>query len=151
MTQINSPPGRQTVALFNANSDTVEMVRRMLDASGLVCLIGCNVAELKKERPNFASYLRLHDPDVVIFDISPPYVENWAFFQTVHNVKAMEGRGLVLTTPNKQRLDEAAGENSKAFEIVGKPYDLAQIKGAIDAALTRALEAGGPRLAGSAR
>jgi hypothetical protein len=70
MTQINSTPCRQTVALFNANSDTVEMVSRMLDASGLVCLIGCHFADLKKGHVNFARYLREHDPDVVIFDIS---------------------------------------------------------------------------------
>ena len=42
---------------------------------------------------------------------------------------------LVLTTTNKARLDETVGVDSEALEIVGKPYDLEQIKGAIDAAL----------------
>ena len=54
--------------------------------------------------------------------------------------KALEGRGLVLTTTNRQRLDEVIGEDSEAFEIVGKPYDLNQIKGALDIALKRAHE-----------
>ena len=52
------------------------------------------------------------------------YAENWAFFNTVRSVKAMEGRGLVLTTTNKNRLDEVVGADSAAIEIVGKPCDL---------------------------
>lgn len=60
---------------------------------------------------------------MVIFDISPPYRENWEFFTTLRDGKAMGGRGLVLTTTNKDRLDETVGEDSRAFEIVGKPYE----------------------------
>jgi DNA-binding response OmpR family regulator len=131
---------RQVVALFNASDDTVEMVQRMLDASGFNCLIGCHFSDLKKGRIDFARYLAEHDPDVVIFDISPPYKENWDFFKTLRDAKAMEGRGLVLTTTNKSRLDETVGKDSDAFEVVGKPYDLDQIKAAIDEALTRARE-----------
>jgi hypothetical protein len=53
----------------------------------------------------------------------------------------MEGRGLVLTTTNKERLDAAVGKDSEAFEIVGKPYDLRQIGDAIREALNRARRA----------
>jgi DNA-binding response OmpR family regulator len=124
------------VALFNASDDTVDMVRRMLGASGFSCLIGCHFADLKKGFIDFARYLERHRPDVVIIDISPPYAENWDFFKTLRDDVAMRGRGLVLTTTNKARLDETVGEDSRAFEIIGKPYDLDQIKAAIDAAIT---------------
>jgi len=138
MKQAVSTPAKQVVALFNASDDTFEMVQRMLDASGFDCLVGCHFADLKKGTIDFARYLGKHEPEVVIFDISPPYQENWDFFKTLRNVKAMEGRGLVLTTTNKKRLDETVGKDSKAFEIVGKPYDLDQIKVAIHLALERA-------------
>ena len=134
MTQTTSTHISQVVALINASDDTVDMVQRMLDASGFNCLIGCHFADLKKGRIDFSRYLGQHDPDVVIFDISPPYKENWDFFKTLRDAKAMEGRGLVLTTTNKARLDETVGKDSDAFEIVGKPYDLDQIKVAIHAA-----------------
>jgi DNA-binding response OmpR family regulator len=137
MTHGASTHTRQVVALFNASDDTVEMVQRMLDASGFNCLIGCHFSDLKKGRIDFARYLDAHDPDVVIFDISPPYKENWDFFKTLRDAKGMEGRGLVLTTTNKARLDETVGKDSDAFEVVGKPYDLDQIKGAIHAAERR--------------
>jgi DNA-binding response OmpR family regulator len=140
--QVVAPTG-QVVALFNASDDTVEMVRRMLGASGFDCLVGCHFSDLKKGAGNFARFVDTHDPDVVIFDISPPYQENWDFFKTLREAKAMDGRGLVLTTTNKARLDEAAASDSKAFELVGKPYDLDQIKAAIHQALRRAREVKG--------
>jgi DNA-binding response OmpR family regulator len=127
---------RQVVALFNASDDTVEMVQQML-ASDFHCLIGCRFSDLKKGRIDFARFVGEHNPRVVIFDISPPYEENWQFFKTLRDDQVMLGRGLVLTTTNKERLDETAGNDSTAFEIVGKPYDLAQIKGAIAAAVAR--------------
>ena len=126
---------RQTVALFNASDDTVEMVQGMLNASGLSCLIGCHFADLKRGRIDFERYLTRHNPDVVIVDISPPYQENWAFFLTLREMPVMEGRVLVLTTTNKKRLDEVIGADSATIEIVGKPYDLEQISAAIHSAL----------------
>ena len=129
---------KQVVALFNASDDTVDMVQRMLGASGLHCLVGCHFTDLKKGAVDFVRYMARHEPDVLIFDISPPYLENWQFFKTLRDGKAMNGRGLVVTTTNKDRLDEAVGADSEAIEIVGKPYDLDQIKEAIHASLKRA-------------
>jgi len=135
MVQAANTGRAHTVALFNASDDTVEMVQGMLNASGLSCLIGCHFADLKRGRIDFERYLTKHNPDVVIIDISPPYQDNWAFFLTLREMKAMQGRGLVVTTTNKKRLDEVIGTDSATFEIVGKPYDLGQISAAIHSAL----------------
>lgn len=134
------PIAKSVVALFNSSDDTVDMVRRMLDASGsgFATLIGCRLADLKKGRVDFERYVALHQPQVVVVDISPPYAENWAFFKTIRDSMAMKGRGLVLTTTSKDRLDETVGRDSEALEIVGKPYDLRQIESAIRAAMKRA-------------
>jgi len=138
MAQINSTESKYVVALFNASDDTVEMVQRMLDAAGVHCLVGCHFADLRKGNVDFVRYLAQHDPKVVVFDISPPYEENWAFFKTLRDAKTMTGRGLVLTTTNKDRLDEVVGGDSTALEVVGKPYDLKQIMRAIDEAARKA-------------
>ena len=135
MVQVSDRRQEHTVALFDASDDTVEMVQQMLSAAGLCCLVGCPFADLKRGRTDFARYIAKHNPDVVVFDISPPYEENWAFLQTLCGTEAMVGRGLVVTTTNKQRLDEILGADSAALEIVGKPYDLDQIRRAIAASL----------------
>jgi hypothetical protein len=69
---------KPAVALINASDDTVEMVQRMLSATGIDCLTGCHFADLKKGNVDFAQFLGKHDPQVVIFDISPPYADSTA-------------------------------------------------------------------------
>jgi DNA-binding response OmpR family regulator len=127
------------VALFNASDDTIDMVQRLLtDSGGDQTLIWCHFADLKKGIVNFGKYMDKHNPEVVIFDLSPPYDENWQFFKTMRDAKTMQGRGIVLTTTNKNRLDEVLGEDSKALEVVGRPKDLHQIDAAIKAETRRA-------------
>src|SRR3984893_11183092 len=94
------------VALFNASDDTIDMVQRLLTAAGdEQTLIWCHFADLKKGIVDFGKYMDKHNPEVVIFDLSPPYDENRRFFKTMRDAKTMKGRGLVLTTTNKARLD----------------------------------------------
>jgi hypothetical protein len=131
-----TPHSRKTadgvVALFNASDDTIDMVQGLLTASGGgQTLIWCHFADLKKGIVDFAKYMERHNPEVVIFDLSPPYDENWVFFKTMRDAETMKGRGVVLTTTNKNRLDEALGEDSHALEVVGRPKDLQQIDAAI--------------------
>lgn len=122
------------VALFNASDDTVDMVQALLTGShNEQTLIWCHFADLKKGVVDFGKYMEQHNPEVVIFDLSPPYDENWRFFKTMRDAETMEGRGIVLTTTNKNRLDEVLGEDSLALEVVGKAEDLAQIDAAIRA------------------
>jgi len=129
------------VALFNASDDTIDMVQKLLTQSGGdQTLIWCHFADLRKGIVDFDRYMNKHNPEVVIFDLSPPYDENWRFFKTMRDAKTMEGRGVVLTTTNKNRLDEVLGEDSHALEVVGRPRDLQQIAAAIKSE-TRTAEA----------
>jgi DNA-binding response OmpR family regulator len=127
------------VALFNASDDTIDMIQALLiEAGGAQSLVGCHFADLKKGVVDFKKYLNKHNPEVVIFDISPPYDENWQFFKTMRDADVMRGRGSVLTTTNKNRLDEVLGTDSRALEVVGKPKDLKQIQAAIAAETQKA-------------
>jgi len=134
---VKTAPG--IVALFNASDDTIDMVQNLLTASGGdQTLIWCHFADLKKGVVNFGRYMEKHNPEVVIFDLSPPYDENWHFFKTMRDATTMQGRGVVLTTTNKDRLDEVLGEDSHALEVVGRAKDLQQIDDAIKAETLKA-------------
>ena len=117
------------VALFNASDDTIDMIQTILKkGDGAQTLMWCHFADLKKGIVDFGKYVAKHNPEVVVFDISPPYDENWKFYKTMRDADAMRGRGSVLTTTNKNRLDEVLGADSHALEVVGKPEDLKQIQ-----------------------
>src|SRR5580704_17934587 len=122
------------VALFNASDDTIDMIQNLLTTSGGdQTLIWCHFADLKKGIVDFGKYMNKHNPEVVIFDLSPPYDENWQFFKTMRDANTMKRRGVVLTTTNKAQLDEVLGEDSYALEVVGKPQDLHKFGAAIKA------------------
>ena len=145
------PSSRKTtegiVALFSANDDTIGIIRTVLtEAGGVQSLVSCRFADIKKGVVDFVKYLDKYNPEVVMFHISPPYEENWQFFKMVRDSEAMHGRGEVLTTTNKARLDEVLGTNSYALEVVGQPKDLHWIQVAI-AAETRKAEKARPALA----
>ncbi len=63
---------------------------------------------------------------MIIYDIAPPYEENWKFFQLIKGAKAAEGRQFVLTTTNRAALEQFVGEID-AIEIIGKPFDLDEV------------------------
>lgn len=141
MVTLQSPPRKNgrtqlgTVAMFSASDQTVAMMQDLLiEAGNNQSLIQCPFADLKRGITNFEKYLDLHNPEVVIFDISPPYDANWAFFTTIRDHAVMQGRGVVLTTTSKDHLDELNGEESDAFEVVGTLADHALILAAIKAA-----------------
>lgn len=97
------------VALFNACDDTVEMVRCMLSVGGYTCVVGCQLADVKTGTLDVAAFLTRHQPDVRLFDISPPCQENWRCFESLRRGDLLGGRGVVLTPPHKARLDETVG------------------------------------------
>lgn len=127
------------VALFNASDDTIDMVQGLLNETNTgQSLVWCHFADLKKGIIDFEKYLTKHNPEVVVFDISPPYDENWTFFKTMRDAGSMRHRGAVLTTTNKNRLDEVLGQDSHALEVVGRPKDLLEIRLAIVAETVKA-------------
>jgi hypothetical protein len=130
------------VALFNASDDTIDMVQTILkEGDKAQTLVWCHFADLKKGIVDVAKWLSKHNPEVVVFDISPPYDENWKYYTTMRDSDAMRGRGSVLTTTNKNRLDEVLGSDSHALEVVGRPKDLKLIQMEIAGETLKAREA----------
>ena len=130
------------VALFNASDDTIDMIQTILKEGDMAqTLVWCHFADLKKGIVDVAKWLSKHNPEVVIFDISPPYDENWKYYKTMRDFDEMRGRGSVLTTTNKARLDEVLGSDSRALEVVGRPEDLELIRTEIAAQTVKAREA----------
>ena len=72
-------------------------------------------------------FLQQHDPQVVIYDIAPPYDANWQLFQHISEMRVMRDRQIVLTSSNARQVEQLAGRREKIYEIVGKPLDLDQI------------------------
>jgi DNA-binding NarL/FixJ family response regulator len=134
----NLPRGTMTkagakIAILNSNEDTVEMLRIHLEAAGMVT-VGGHVPDIKRGKLDLQEFVGRHRPAVVVWDIGPPYEENWTFFNLVRTTDAARQVRFVLTTTNRDRLVKVCGD-CDPIEIVGKPYDLDQVKKAVENAL----------------
>ena len=122
------------VAVVNSSPDTVEILRATLAQAGMtvVCAYTHEIRDGKIDVQNFASE---HQPQVVVYDLAPPYDQNWRLFQDVRHTTALNRCRFIITSTNPERAYEIAGRDEHIYEIVGKPYDLLEIAQAVKGAL----------------
>ena len=120
------------LAIVNTSVDLAEMLAEAAKEEGYRTVTGW-VSEFRSGRQDLAAFLREHEPDVVLWDIAIPYEENWRYLQSVRAANIMGDCPLVLTTTNKRALEALVGPTN-TLEVVGKPYDLAELFAAVERA-----------------
>lgn len=100
-------------------------------------VVTAHVPDIKRGRQDFVALIERYDPTVILYDIAPPYEENWTFLRLLQDLEPVRGRAWVLTTTNKRMLESLVGPTD-AHEIVGKPYDIEQVTAAVRRAAERA-------------
>jgi DNA-binding NtrC family response regulator len=121
------------VAVINSSADTVEMLRLSLQREGFDT-VTAHIDEVKRGTLHFPRFLQEHDPRAIVYDVSPPYDQNWTFLDMLRRLDVMQGRAVVVTTTHKGNLEKLVGP-TEAIEIIGKPYDIEQVVAAVKRAV----------------
>jgi hypothetical protein len=131
LNQMPDPAPRPLVAaIFNTSPDIVDLLRRALEPAGIVT-VSVLTHQIREGVVDVDSFLRQHDPTVIVYDIAPPYDANWSLFQHVCRMEPMRSRRVVLTSINPRHVEHLAGRNERVYEVVGKPLDMDQIVQAV--------------------
>jgi hypothetical protein len=124
------------VAVVNTNPDLVELLKVRIEAAGFVVLV-LHIAEIRAGL-DLAAVLKQHDPQVIVYDLVPPYERTWRFFDHLRE-SAFTNRRFVLTTPNAQALRRLVGRDELVYEILDGGSDIDAIVQAVrEAARARA-------------
>ena len=121
---MEKPP---VVAVINSTPDIIDMLRVAFEGAGIVT-VGTFTHAVRDGEVDIETFMRQHDPRVILYDIAPPYPNNWLLFQHIANLPVMKGKHFILTTTNKAHVEKlATGTKLPIFEIVGTPYDIEQL------------------------
>lgn len=109
------------VAVLDTSIDFINLLAELLQLEGYGTV--CDYTPLFRDgKKDIAAFLRQHKPQVIVYDIALPYMENWKFFNHVRELVGNDCQFVVVTT-NKKALDSLVGETN-SLEIIGKPLDL---------------------------
>jgi CheY-like chemotaxis protein len=117
------------VAIFNTSEDTTDLLRIVFENAGFV-VVTAFTNRLRDGKVDLEAFMRQHQPRVIVYDIAVPYEQNWRLYEHVRSAPACRGVSFVLTTTNVRYVQKLAGDE-ELYEIIGKPYDLDQILGAV--------------------
>ena len=133
------------VALFNSNLDAIAMLGRLLESAGF-SVMSALIPDVRNGRYDVNAMLDRHDPSVIVYDIGPPYEENWKMFEELRASTSMRHRRCVITAVNASRVEELARSDDRIYEVVDKQSDLVEIVHAVkEAARARVIRAPQPR------
>src|SRR5215813_5167987 len=120
MTALSTPV---TIAIVNSNEELLKVLKDFFEQEGYT-VATAHVRTFREHLETIEPFLAKYDPQVLIWDIAPPYDEAWRFLQTIRQLPLLQGRQFILTTTNERQVRAVAGSDEKIVEIVCKPYDL---------------------------
>jgi CheY-like chemotaxis protein len=114
------------VAIVNTNPDLVRILRVSLEQVGFVVLV-IHIEDIKLGSTDVDMLLDQHDPKVIVYDVAPPYDQNWRFLDHLRTHTDFRGRQFVLTSVNTKRLRDIVKNDESVYEVAGQPTDIEEV------------------------
>ena len=99
------------VAVVNTNPDLVRLLRVALEHAGFVVLV-MHIEDIKLGATDMDMLLNQHDPKVIVYDVAPPYDQNWRFLDHLRASTSFRGRQFVQL--GKREANAGAGAQGRA-------------------------------------
>ncbi len=122
--------------IINSSDDLLEVLSETFAEHGLTSATA-HVADLKRHPEQIAPLIHKARPRCIMLDIAPLYDDTWRWFREQFATHPdVDGIPIIVTTTNLAAL-RSYGIEEPIYEIVGKPFDIDRIVGAVERALAR--------------
>lgn len=118
------------VAIVNTNPELVCILRMSLEKAGFVTIV-IHIEDLRTGEANIRPLLEEHNPQVVVFDLAPPYNAHWRFLDHLRASTNFKGRRFVLTSVNVRAAQRVVGMEETVQEIIGQDADVLEVVRAV--------------------
>jgi DNA-binding NtrC family response regulator len=118
------------IAVMNSSQDLVDFLQASLVPDGFRAVT--HVSTIRSGAAGPLTFLWEHQPDAVVYSVSPPYRESWDILAEVR--RRWSQACFVVVTTNVGALRQWIGPTD-AMELLGKPFDLDQLTRAVQQAL----------------
>jgi DNA-binding response OmpR family regulator len=125
----------QKVAILNTDFDTLEGLALALGDAGFRPVI---LNTRGATRGELTDFIGSTDPDVVVYDIGPPYIEAMRHWNELRRVQIVRGRPFVLTTTGRGLELGCFGDDDT--EVLEKPFSFERLVRAVRRAVRRCRE-----------
>jgi CheY-like chemotaxis protein len=110
------------IAVFNSSDDMVELLRVLFERHGFV-VVSSHITSIRKGELDLAAFVGQHQPDVVVYDVIPPYDRQWRFLEHLRQTSPLKALPFVLTSSNASATRELAGTDEQVIEVLGRPFE----------------------------
>src|SRR3989442_5029457 len=122
------------VAIFNSRDEVIEAIRSALENDGFET-VTARLAEIQNGTLDLVAFIKVHGPDVIVYDLPRPYEAHWNFLRLMKETTSLKDRMWILTTTDKEALEAAVGASDVVEIIVGQPYGADDVVEAVHVAL----------------
>ena len=112
---------RPVVAVLNNMEDLVRMFAEILRGAGYD-VVTAMLSDARRGEVDLVAFLKEHDPPVIVYDVSFPYAVNWTMLVGLRDRGALDGRGVLVTTPNRRAMRDLLHVED-VLEITGLPEE----------------------------
>src|SRR2546427_10084396 len=91
------------VAIFNSRDEVIEAIRSALENDGFET-VTARLAEIQNGTVDLGAFIKVHDPDVIVYDLPRPYENHWNFLRLMKETTPLKDRMRLLSTTAKEGL-----------------------------------------------
>ena len=88
------------VAIFNTSPDAINLLQDVLEHAGM-SVVCAYTFDTREGNVDLHAFLRIHRPNVILYDIAPPCKRNWQLLEQLRQTVLTDYR-FVITSTNRR-------------------------------------------------